>query len=58
MRRLSVVNRVNPVTENGEMGCPAAGSDSEYELRSTTSITKRFKLPRKVSFFVFVTLIV
>lgn len=45
--RMSVVNRVNPITENGEMGCPAAGSDSEYELRSTTSITKRFKLPKK-----------
>ena len=34
MRKLSVVGKI--------------GSDSEDELRSTTSISKRFKLPRKV----------
>lgn len=51
MRRLSVVSKANLINKNGEMGCAAAGSDGEYELRSTTSTTKRFKLPKKVIFF-------
>ncbi|KAI8549502.1 hypothetical protein RHMOL_Rhmol06G0029700 [Rhododendron molle] len=48
MRRLSVVSKANSINKKGEMGCAAAGSDGEYELRSTTtSTTKRFKLPKK-----------
>ncbi|XP_058219194.1 uncharacterized protein LOC131329831 isoform X3 [Rhododendron vialii] len=47
MRRLSVVSKANSINENCEMGCAAAGSDGEHELRSTTSTTKKFKLPKK-----------
>ncbi|GMP81609.1 hypothetical protein CsSME_00036258 [Camellia sinensis var. sinensis] len=45
LRKLSVVGRVSSSNENGEMG--SVGSDREDELRPTTSISKRFKLPTK-----------
>uniref|UniRef100_A0A5B6ZW64 Uncharacterized protein n=1 Tax=Davidia involucrata TaxID=16924 RepID=A0A5B6ZW64_DAVIN len=44
-RRLSIVGRVSPSNEDSEMGC--VGSDGEDELRPTTGINKRFKLPRR-----------
>ncbi|KAF5962033.1 hypothetical protein HYC85_003242 [Camellia sinensis] len=45
LRKLSVVGRVSSSNENSEMG--SVGSDREDELRPTTSISKRFKLPTK-----------
>ncbi|KAF7139540.1 hypothetical protein RHSIM_Rhsim07G0247100 [Rhododendron simsii] len=45
LKDLSAINRKSSSNENCEMGF--GGSDGEDKLRPTTSISKRFKLPRK-----------
>lgn len=46
---MSAIHRKSSSNENCKMGF--GGSDGEDKLRPTASISKRFKLPRKVIFF-------